>query len=123
MHEIVRSLERRGLHASLAIALLAWGPTAADAQSSVGPVARTAETGQGEIGRRQTQDEAAPNVQPLVRISNRIDSRINLRIQNRLDRFNSSEADVKTRVEAAVNTARHAQRAAEPLPSRTAAGG
>lgn len=48
--------------------------------------ARTADTGSGEIGQRQTRDEIAPNVEPLGRIYNRIENRVQNRLRNRVDR-------------------------------------
>ena len=49
-------------------------------------VGRTADAGAGEIGQRQTQEEAAPNIEPLGRINNRIENRLQNRLRNRIDR-------------------------------------
>lgn len=48
--------------------------------------ARTADTGIGEVGQRQTGSEPAVLQQPLGRITSRINTRIENRIRNRIDR-------------------------------------
>ena len=48
--------------------------------------ARTADTGIGEVGQRQTGSETAVLQQPLNRIASRINNRIENRIRNRIDR-------------------------------------
>lgn len=74
-------------------------------------IVRTANTGGGEVGQRQTREDVAPSLDPLGRIDNRIENRVRSRIRNRLDRAydqtasaNSSitDADLRTRA------ARHA---------------
>lgn len=52
----------------------------------LGNAAQTTNLGAGEVGQRQTREDAAPNVQPLGRIDNRIQNRIQNRLQNRIDR-------------------------------------
>jgi hypothetical protein len=47
---------------------------------------RTASTGLGEVGQRQTQRGTPKFVSPLGRISSRIENRVQNRIRNRIDR-------------------------------------
>lgn len=49
-------------------------------------VARTADTGNGSVGKRQDREDGIANVEPLARIDNRIDNRIENRIRNRVGR-------------------------------------
>lgn len=46
---------------------------------------RTADTGIGDVGQRQTREESATNIQPLGRIDSRIGNRVQSRIRNRID--------------------------------------
>lgn len=48
--------------------------------------ARTADTGIGEVGRRQTEQDSPAMRDPLGRIDSRINNRIENRIRNRIDR-------------------------------------
>lgn len=48
---------------------------------------RTADTGIGEVGERQTKDTSAANIAPMGRVENRLSNRIHGRYNNRLDRF------------------------------------
>jgi hypothetical protein len=47
----------------------------------------------GEVGKRQTKAQAAPNIAPMGRINNRINNRIQSRIRNRIDRNYTSSAN------------------------------
>lgn len=73
-------------------------------------VGRTATTGTGRIGQRQTREEAAPNVQPLNRIQNRIASRVQNRNRNRIDRYYDPQANAASPFEVASDQARVAGR-------------
>ncbi|HEX7262143.1 MAG TPA: hypothetical protein VF258_10040 [Luteolibacter sp.] len=46
---------------------------------------RTADTGVGEVGGRQTPREMAPNSDPLGRINGRVENRVQNRLRNRVD--------------------------------------
>lgn len=63
---------------------------ASQTQSSQGEglreLGQTVDTGIGEVGTRQTREDAAPNLEPLGRINSRIENRIQNRIRNRIDR-------------------------------------
>lgn len=48
--------------------------------------ARTADTGIGEVGRRQTAQDSPAMQEPLGRLDSRINNRIQNRIRNRIDR-------------------------------------
>jgi hypothetical protein len=48
--------------------------------------ARTADTGIGEVGQRQTARDGAGVQEPLGRITSRIENRVENRIRNRIDR-------------------------------------
>lgn len=56
-------------------------------------VGRTAETGIGEVGQRQKDDQVAPNIEPLGRLNNRIQNRVQNRLRNRIDRNYDSTAN------------------------------
>lgn len=47
---------------------------------------RTSDTGAGEIGQRQTVEDAPFNTEPLARINNRIQNRVENRLDRRIDR-------------------------------------
>ncbi len=47
----------------------------------------------GEVGQRQTRDEARPDVTPTGRLSNRIQNRVQSRIRNRIDRNYDPQAN------------------------------
>lgn len=49
-------------------------------------IARTADTGIGEVGRRQTAQDSPALLEPLGRLNSRINNRIQNRIRNRIDR-------------------------------------
>jgi len=73
--------------AYLAVLLMAAPVRAQDAQDPATKAAVTAKVGTGLVGRRQSAEEAAPNIKPTGRIESRIDNRIQNRIRNRLDRY------------------------------------
>lgn len=47
----------------------------------------------GQVGRRQDQTQAAPNVKPMTRVNNRIENRVRSRISSRIDRDYAPPAD------------------------------
>lgn len=49
-------------------------------------VGTNADAGTGELGRRQTRNDAAPNIDPSDRLDTRIENRVQNRIRNRIDR-------------------------------------
>jgi len=63
-------------------------------------IGNTADTGNGEVGQRQTR-EAAPNVKPLGRIDSRIANRVQSRIRNRIDRTYDPQANATSPFEIA----------------------
>ena len=63
-------------------------------------IGNTADTGNGEVGQRQTR-EAAPNVKPLGRIDSRIANRVQSRIRNRIDRTYDPHANATSPFEVA----------------------
>ncbi len=73
-------------------------------------VARTADTGAGEIGQRQTRSKAAPNIEPLGRINNRIEARVQNRLRNRLDRNYDPTANATAPFERAEDRLRKSSR-------------
>lgn len=60
-------------------------PSGADVDVRI-TAGRTAKTGIGEVGQRQTRAEARPGAEPMDRIETRISSRIENRIRTRIDR-------------------------------------
>lgn len=71
-------------------------------------VGRTADTGIGEIGQRQTREEAAPNIEPIGRIDNRVENRVQNRLRNRVDRDYDPAANSAAPFERAARSARDA---------------
>jgi len=57
---------------------------------------RTAQSAVGEVGQRQTRDQAAPNLKPLARIDTRIANRVQNRIRNRIDRDYDPQGNAST---------------------------
>jgi hypothetical protein len=66
---------------------------ASDQNEGLREIGRTAETGIGQVGQRQTTSNAGPNVDPTGRVNNRIRSRVQNRISNRIDRYYDPKAD------------------------------
>lgn len=60
----------------------------------------------GEVGQRQTREEAAPNLQSLRRVQNRVSNRVQLRLRNRIDRFYNPQANATSPFEVASDQAR-----------------
>jgi hypothetical protein len=61
---------------------------------------------QSTIGQRRSRGDAAPNVQPLVRISGRVANRVQNRIRNRIDRFYDPQANAASPFRVASDQAR-----------------
>lgn len=66
----------------LPVAPLVTAPQVADVQN-----ARTSDTGIGQVGQRQTRQDAAreAGIEPMARINNRIRNRVESRLRTRLD--------------------------------------
>ncbi len=71
--------------------------------------ARTAETGIGEVGQRQTVRDGPAIQEPLGRIDSRINNRIQNRIRNRIDRNYDPTANATSPYEIADRQTRAAQ--------------
>lgn len=71
---------------------------------------RTADTGAGQIGQRQTRAQMAPNVKPLGRIQNRVANRVQNRIRNRIDRNYDPQANATSPFRVAGDRARKTPR-------------
>lgn len=54
---------------------------------------RTGETGAGEVGQRQTDQQISPDFEALGRISTRIENRVQNRIRSRIDRDYDPQAN------------------------------
>lgn len=54
---------------------------------------RVASSSVGEVGQRQTSEQAAPNAQPMARLDTRINNRVQNRIGNRIDRSYYQQGD------------------------------
>lgn len=72
--------------------------------------ARTADTGIGEVGQRQTAQDGPALQEPLGRINARINNRIENRIRNRIDRNYDPTANATSPFEIADRRTRAAQR-------------
>jgi hypothetical protein len=57
---------------------------------------RTATSSVGQVGQRQTREEAAKSIAPMGRISSRIQNRVQSRIRNRIDRNYDPLANART---------------------------
>ncbi|WP_144037357.1 hypothetical protein [Sphingomonas sp. TZW2008] len=53
----------------------------------------TARIGSGQIGVRQTRDDAPSSIQPTGRIQSRVANRVQSRIRNRIDRYYNPRAN------------------------------
>lgn len=71
---------------------------------------RTAETGAGEVGRRQSARDVGTGIEPTQRVNSRINSRVQSRIRSRIDRNYNPEADATSSIEAAAAQTRRAMR-------------
>ena len=72
---------------------------------------RTAATGNGRIGERQTREQVAPDNRPLDRIQSRIASRIDSRLRTRIDR----NYDPSVAIKASSSLARKCTNACNPV--------
>ncbi|WP_454598017.1 hypothetical protein [Qipengyuania sp. SM2507] len=63
--------------------------------------ARTADTGIGEVGQRQTAQDGPAMREPLGRITSRISNRVENRIRNRIDRYYDPTANATSPYEKA----------------------
>lgn len=73
---------------------------------------RTAETGAGEVGQRQTVWDA-PNVQPMTRINNRVQLRVESRVNSRIDRNHDADMGTTSAFDVANIRARRASNTAQ----------
>ena len=71
---------------------------------------RTAGTGVGEIGQRQTRSDVAPSIQPMARTDTRIRNRVQNRLMNRIDRNFDPTQSANLQVEQADERARRTGR-------------
>ena len=84
-------------------------PAGAQAPLVVDPqVARTADTGAGSIGQRQTRAKPRIPIEPMARINSRIASRVQNRIRNRIDRSYAAQADTTSSFETAADVIENA---------------
>lgn len=72
-------------------ALLIASPVAAQVRDNQN--GGTARTVSGQIGVRQTRDDAPSSIQPTGRIQSRVASRVQSRIRNRIDRYYNPRAN------------------------------
>lgn len=68
----------------------------------------TARTGSGQIGVRQTRDDAPSSIQPMGRIQSRVANRVQSRIRNRIDRYYDPRTSETSSFEIASDQARTA---------------
>lgn len=74
--------------------------------TSAAPVTRTVDTGNGQIGQRQTRQDATPSTMPFDRVDNRVSSRVQNRIRNRIDRYYDPQANATSPFTVASDQAR-----------------
>lgn len=97
----------RNSSAALAALLLVPAPLIAQDRQQQQP-GRLAETAVGELGQRQTAEQAAANIKPMSRINNRIPNRVQNRIRNRIDRHYDPQANTTSPFEVAADQAEDA---------------
>ncbi len=73
-------------------------------------VGRTANAGNGQVGQRQTRDEAAIGVKPIARIASRIENRVESRLRTRIDRDYNPQVSAIASISTASDRARTGQR-------------
>jgi len=73
-----------------------------------GDIGRTAETGAGEVGQRQTVRDLGAIARPVRRVENRIQNRVQSRLRNRIDRYYDPTANAQKPFEVASDQARQA---------------
>jgi hypothetical protein len=61
--------------------------------SPVAPPGRVADSTVGQVGQRQTREQAAQGIAPTARIRNRISNRVQSRLRNRIDRSYDPQAN------------------------------
>lgn len=91
----------------LSALLLSPIPSAAQERRQQEP-GKVAESAVGEVGQRQTREEAAPGVEPMSRINSRIPNRVQNRIRNRIDRYYDPKANTTSPFEVAADQAENA---------------
>lgn len=74
-------------------------------------IGRTADTGIGVVGQRQTAAAAVPSVEPMGRINSRIPNRVQNRLRNRIDRNYDPTINATSPFEAADERVRETGRA------------
>src|SRR5690606_13211646 len=71
---------------------------------------RTAETGIGEVGQRQSSKDVGAHVEPMGRIDGRVQNRVQNRLRNRIDRTYNPRANATSPFEVASDQARRTAR-------------
>jgi hypothetical protein len=86
---LTSSLNRRYSISLLLVAILSAYPAAAQ-QIGGG---QTATSSVGQVGRRETRDEAATKINPLGASDGRIQNRVQSRLRTRIDRFYTPQSN------------------------------
>lgn len=97
-------------HPRLLAALVATSALAVPAAAQEVRPSTVAEAPAGEVGQRQTREDAAPNVEPMGRIANRIQNRLQNRVRNRIDRNYDPQANATSPFRVADEQTRRAGR-------------
>jgi len=66
-------------------------------------VGQVAESSAGQVGQRQTREQAPANIKPMARIDDRIANRVQNRIRSRIDRFYNPLANTASPFETAAD--------------------
>lgn len=90
------------------IASIALGSMPAVAQKISGGTGRSSV---GQVGQRQTRDQNPAGIEPLARINNRLQNRVQSRQRNRIDRFYDPRVDVTSPFAVAADQVRNASNA------------
>lgn len=94
------------LHALVALATV--GLTTSPVLAQEISAGSTATVAGGEVGKRQTREDAPSNIKPMGRLMSRIQSRVQSRIRNRIDDNYDPKANTTSPFKAASEQARKA---------------
>lgn len=79
-----------------------------------GAPGRVADSAVGQVGQRQSRDQAETGTPPTARLNSRIQNRVQSRIRNRIDRFYDPTANANSPFEVASDEARTTGRSTSP---------
>jgi hypothetical protein len=90
----------------LAAVFLFAGDATSAAWAQTEPTGRVAQSSVGQVGTRQTREDAATAINPLAATNGRLQNRIQSRLRTRIDRYYSSQANALSPFEVAADEVR-----------------